>query len=195
MTKICIVLILVLIHSIAIGSDIATNASENAKKYLYLREKTNNNDAKEIDMFLKYIGLPPRLSWCAAFVVYNFKEVSTSNKIPLPKYGRVATIWSTAKNNPIRYKTFTSDQVRLGLVKLQQGDLPIWQSGKSTNGDFNGHIGHLLKQVDNSKIVTIEGNTLPEGVKGSQREGGGVYIRNRYIAPGTFKIIGFIRVQ
>ena len=38
-----------------------------AEGYTYVREKTNHNDAPEIDRFLKYVGLAPHLSWCLAF--------------------------------------------------------------------------------------------------------------------------------
>lgn len=185
------------VPSKARGETIGEAAMQNAHRYLYLREKTNRNDAPEIDQFLKYLGLPSRLSWCAAFVIWNHKEAAeaTGQKQPLPKHGRVAKLWEIAKNNPVRYTTFTTEQVRLGLIKLQPGDLPIWKSSPVTNGDFNGHIGHTIKQITNKHIRTIEGNTLPEGQAGNQREGGGVYVRNRYLAPGNFTIIGFIRTQ
>jgi hypothetical protein len=183
--------------TVCADSILATEAVHSAETYTYLRERTNKNDAPEIDMFLKYLGLPPRLSWCAGFVIYNYHLAADKLKVkqPVPRIGRCATLWSTCKSNPIRYKTFTVDQVRLGFIKLQTGDMAIWRHGVGTSTDFDGHIGLITGQVNNSHVTTIEGNTMPEasGNTGNQREGGGVYKRNRYLKPSSFAIIGFIR--
>lgn len=170
-------------------------AAENALKYTYIREKTNRNDHPDIDKFLKYLGLPPRQSWCAAFVIYNFKEASEKISVPqpLPKYARVALLLKKCKENPLRFKVLTKEQVVLDLIKLEKGDLPVWICSPVKNDDFNGHIGFVLKQIDTKTIHTIEGNTTP-GNTGDQREGGGVYERTRKIVPSsTFRLEYFIR--
>lgn len=194
-------LILVLLLSFCVpgclnAQQLAETAAKNATKYTYVREKTNHNDAPEIDKMLAYLGLPKGLSWCAAFVLYNYKEASDDLKVKqsLPKYGRVAMLADACKRNPLRYQWITTDQVRFGSVKLQAGDIPMWAHGDTSSGDFNGHTGLELHQFSNVSIQTIEGNTS-SGNSGSQRDGNGVFIRTRTIAPGSFRIIGFCRVR
>lgn len=172
-------------------------ACENSFKYTYIREKTNKNDHPDIDKFLAYLGLPPRLSWCASFVIYNFKEVSEKMNIkqPLPKYARVAMLLNKCKENPLRFKIIPKEQVLLQLIRLEKGDLPIWVCSPVKNNDFNGHIGFVIEQIDIKTIKTIEGNTT-SGDTGDQREGGGVYIRNRKIKTiSNFSLEQFIRVN
>lgn len=178
------------------GSLLGEEAVVQARKYSYVREITNHNDAPEIDQFLAYIGLPKQLSWCAAYVIFSYKNASEilHVKQPLPKYGRVAMLWETCKRNPLKYRTFTADDVRFGSVQLQAGDIPIFAHGTIRNGDFNGHTGLVQSQLSNVKMQTIEGNTS-SGNGGSQREGNGVFERTRTISPGTFRIIGFCRVR
>lgn len=170
----------------------------NAEKYLYVREKTNTNDAPEIDKFLAYLGLPKGLSWCAAYICFVHKESADSLQIknPLPRIGRVSTLWDLAQENDLRYKTFDSEEVLSGELKLNKADIPIWESNNLAKvKNFNGHTGLILYQKDNNSFKSIEGNTTPNN-KGDQREGGGVYERDRTLGIGTkFNVLGFIRVR
>lgn len=178
------------------GDSLPAAAAENGKKYLYVREKTNRNDHPDIDRFLAYLGLPKGLSWCAAYVLFNWKEAAEAQgvKQPLPRYGRVAMLKKVCEQNPLKYRWIPAEQVRMGSVKLQKGDLPMWASGTIRNGDFNGHIGMTLEQFTLRSFQDIEGNTGP-GNAGDQREGNGVYIRTRTIEGGNFRILGFCRVR
>lgn len=194
--KIALLLILVLAAKVNYAADLPQAATVNAYRYLDLRERTNNNDAPEIDRFLAYLGLPKGLSWCAAFAIYNYKEASDVLRVrqPFPRLGRVSMLRQACISNPIKYRYITADEVRLGSVQLRPGDLPLWAHGTVRGGDFNGHTGLVIKQLSTRKISTIEGNTMP-GPGGNQREGGGVYIRERVINPGTFRILGFCRAK
>lgn len=169
----------------------------NAEKYLYVRELTNNNDAPEIDKFLTYLGLPKHLPWCSAYVVYVCKEAADSLQIknPIFRTGKVSSLWEFSQENELRYKTFDSEEVLSGEIKLTKSDIPIWASGLIKNNDFSGHTGLVRYQINKDKFATIEGNTTP-GDKGNQREGGGVYERERKLAIGSkFQVLGFIRVR
>lgn len=186
-------------------SSLASAALTNSGKYNKLREKTNRNDAPDIDRFLTYVGLDNKAefkragsgySWCAAFVLMNYKEAADALKVPqpLPRTAGVANLWRITRANPIRYRTFTTDQVRLGLIKLLPGDIVIWKHGAKA---FQfGHTGLHKEQYSLSRIGTREGNTSEEGSSGSQSNGGGVFDRVRYLAPNnSFSIIGFIRAK
>jgi len=190
-----ILLILVILPVLSYGeSSLPPLATKNANRYLHVREYTNRNDHPEIDKMLGYLGLPKGLSWCAAFSLYNYKEAADALRIkqPFPRYGRVAMLWDRCKSNPLRYKAISADDVRFGGVRLRPGDLPVWANGSIREGDFNGHTGLVITQYSSMKFKSIEGNTQP-GPEGNQREGGGVYIRERTITPGTFRILGFCR--
>jgi hypothetical protein len=179
-----------------LGKTVVTNA----KKYLKLRERTNHNDAPDIDKFMKYVGLnnPAQYkstgtgySWCAGFVLYNYFEACSKLKIDqtLPKTAGVANLWNKTRANPIRYRTIPASQVRLGLIKLQPGDIIIWKHGYSA---FTlGHTGMNEEQLTMTEIFSIEGNTSGSGLS---REGGGVFENKRIIsATGSMQIVGFIR--
>lgn len=189
-----LLLAVALLASTAYADELPRAAVDNAHKYLHVRERSNRNDAPEIDRFLSYLGLPKGLAWCAAFSLYNYKEAADVLQVrqPFPRYGRVAMLWETCKRHPLKYRTITADQVRLGSVQLQAGDLPIWASGRIKGGDFNGHTGLVLAQISPIRFYSIEGNTTP-GPTGNQRDGGGVYERVRSISPGSFRILGFCR--
>ena len=179
-----------------LAAELPGQAVRQAHNYLHVRELTGRNDHPDIDRFLGYLGLPKGLSWCAAYVLYSYKEAADELRMrqPLPRYGRVARLASVCKSNPLKYRWITTDEVRFGSVRLQPGDMPMWANGRIRSGDFDGHIGLGLQQLSPVKIRTIEGNTS-SGNKGSQREGNGVFIRERAINPGSFRIIGFCRVR
>jgi len=178
------------------AADLPETAVKNAHQYLKLREKTGNNDSPEIDRMLAYLGLPKHLSWCAAFSIYNYYQAAEALHVkqPFPKYGRVAMLRQACINNPLKYRYITADEVRLGSVYLSSGDLPLWAHGTIRGGDFNGHTGLVIQQLSPRSFQSIEGNTS-SGSKGSQNNGNGVFIRERQISPGTFRILGFCRVR
>lgn len=187
------------------AADLPTNATVNAFKYLHVRERSNRNDAPEIDRMLAYLGLPKGLSWCAAFSLTCYKDAADEMRIkqPFPKYGRVSMLRQACINNPLKFRYIASDEVRFGSVRLQPGDLPLWANGTintrrdknlGSYQDFNGHTGLVIKQLSPRTFRSIEGNTQP-GPEGDQREGGGVYLRTRAINPGNFRILGFCRVR
>lgn len=177
------------------AADLPELSVQKGKSYLHVREKTNHNDAPEIDRMLAYLGLPKGLSWCAAYSLYCYKEGADELRIkqPFPRYGRVAMLWSACKANPLKYKAITADQVRLGSVQLRPGDLPVWANGTIRDGDFSGHTGLVITQLSPRTFRSIEGNTS-SGNKGSQSDGNGVFIRERSISPGSFRILGFCRM-
>lgn len=176
------------------AADLPELAVQKGKAYLHVRERTNLNDAPEIDRMLAYLGLPKGLSWCAAYSLTCYREAADELRVkqPFPKYGRVAMLKAACERNPLKYRWITADEVRFGSVQLRPGDLPMWAHGTIRAGDFNGHTGLVVKQLSPRSFRSIEGNTQP-GPGGNQREGGGVYERTRAIEPGSFRILGFCR--
>jgi len=126
------------------------------------------NSGKQVNQYLKSVGLKSGNSWCMAFVYWCFheaaKELNAVN--PLVKTGGVMRQWNEASST----HRFSQPQV---------GDIMILDYGKGL-----GHTG-IVQQVDGNNIWTIEGNTNDDG----SREGYEVARRKRSVAACK----GFIR--
>lgn len=176
------------------GAEVPTVAVESAAKHLGLRERTNNNDHPEIDKMLAYCGVPPRNSWCMAFVQWHYGQAATSlhTRNPLYRSARCYTVWRSAVDNPLRHYIIKPEEVLAGK-KIPVGAVAVWRSGSAArNRNWNGHTGLVLAQKSARLFVCREGNTMPSA-KGNQREGGGVYDRVRGYGLGTtFEVQGWI---
>jgi len=165
-------------------------------------ERTNNNDHPQITKWLKEIGLPPGLAWCAAAAVGIFREAAGNLGIqsPLPKMGRVASIWDYCKSRELRFRIFRPDEAM--LLGLRPGDLAIWRHGKGVAKNFDGHIEINVAQANSRQFHSDGGNTVPSNAGGQREQSkqdankGGYYRRTRGLGFGTsFAVEGFIRIR
>lgn len=108
--------------------------------------------------------------WCAGFVSWCFAQANLSALVAAENsHGFVSTInglaWFKKKGQLIDPKT------------AQPGDIVFF------DWDGAGHADHVEIVESNGKtfLTTIGGNTSPEGVKGSQQNGGGCYRRKRLL--------------
>ena len=147
--------------------------------YTYVREKTNHNDAPEINMFLKYIGLAPGNPYCLAFDNFCWGQVVKPN--PYPRVGGTVRFMEIAKDHPLRYKIYTPADLTLGRGN-PTGGIGIYF--------HNAHAGHAVlfdKMLDLHMFSTIEGNTVGVASKDTAEQRGegktknqqGVYRRVR----------------
>jgi hypothetical protein len=179
-----------------------------ANKYLYVREATNNNDAPEIDKWLKVCGLGSGYSYCAAFTVSMYKETfeKFNLKSPLPRTAGVAKFAEYTIKRPFEFKVISTKKMNWGIDKPQVGDLVSWKRGSSIFNGFGymGHQGITISPLPNMRVKAIEGNTKAgEGgdqsgtVKGDMKYGHeGVYVRERGLGLNSkFPIVYFIRLQ
>lgn len=158
----------------------------------YVREYTNHNDHPAIDKMLAFLGLPKGLSWCLAFCLWCYHAAAPSGPFPFPKIARCSTFWEQTTENPLRYKTFTPEDVAWKTEKLQPGDIGIFSHNADRKKNWEGHAVLVVKDLGKGKISTIEGNTMP-GPGGNQREGGGVYYRTRQAGVKGLWLEGFVR--
>jgi hypothetical protein len=128
-----------------------------AKKYLYVREESYNQ-SREIDEWNRYAGVALGSPYCASFVSWVHHQAGL--KAPV-------SAWAP-------------DQVRRNNVpfsSLKSGDVfgIYFQSKKRV-----AHVG-LVDRVKGSYVMTVEANTSPDAVAGSNadRDGQGVYARRR----------------
>ena len=149
------------------------HAMELMKSQLWVREKTGNNDGPEVEKFLKSVGLGKGYSWCMAFVFWAHNKTAEDLKIPLltPKTAGVLECLRRAKKYVITGAPLPGDQFIM---------------------DFGGGHGHtgVVTLTKDKYIYTVEGNTAADpSYKGEDREGNGVFERNRPIS----SITAFIR--
>lgn len=178
-----------------------------AKKYLNVREATNNNDNPEIDKWLKNCGLGKGYSYCAAYTIYMYKLTFEEYKLksPLPNYAGVARFAEYSIKHPFDFKVISTKKMKWGVDKPEVGDIISWGHGTSFKGfGYMGHQGITIIPLPNQKVNSIEGNTKAgDGgdqsgtIKGDMTYGHeGVYIRTRSLGLNSnFPILYFIRLQ
>ena len=137
-----------------------------------------NNNTK----YGKWIGANYQ-AWCASYVSWVGYEASRqfgdSNVIPYSSNAANLQDWIVSKcgGKWIMPKTASNTAKKNGFKKAKFGDIVDFDFGK--NNLYRQHIGICIGKIGNY-YVTIEGNTSPQGVDGSQNNGDGVYIRRRH---------------
>lgn len=108
-------------------------------------------------------------AWCAAFICYLFKTVSSkgvqhSFKLPNTASAYAFRKWATINSNFV-------EVFEAPFSSIQPGDLLI----------FNfSHIGMAVGSLQGNRVDTVEGNTGPgPAAPAKDRDGGGVYKRSR----------------
>lgn len=129
--------------------------------YIGVREKTGSNDGKEVEMFLRSVGLGKGYAWCAAFVKYcmleaGIKAAERMNGMALSTENKKDFVYHNRKfvKVPQAGDVFTLYYARLGRI---------------------GHTGFFDKEINSSIFESVEGNTNNQ----NSREGDGVYRRKR----------------
>lgn len=159
-----------------------------AKEYQHVREvKTRPNRSKEIDAFHDYAGLPYGNPWCLMYVNYMWKEaLDPYGLAPYTRTARVSSLYKYALKHKYLYKVKFAKGLAYGVQSAEPGDMIIWVKNYNQNilvndGNPSGHTGFIIEEVEPGKFKTIEGNTS-SGKSGSQRDGDGVFIRNRSVS-------------
>ena len=183
---------------------------DTALTYVGTVERGGNNRGPTVERFLRSVRLGPGAAWCAAFTSYVRRAASDADgrlRGPFespgrPHYGAVAT----------RHLGFggviSAAEVWRGARSVPVGSLVVWRNGAS----WTGHVGVVWRDDDPTDEGfapddrspdalawrhrcgrTVEGNTS-SGRSGSQRDGGGVYPRDRCLSHSYFRIVGFVPV-
>ena len=132
-----------------------------------------SNGGKDVEAYLRSVGLAKGYAWCMAFVYWcvNKASMELGNKNPLVRTGGVLVQWNSCT---LRKLPKTSSAIK-------PGDIFVMEFGGGT-----GHTG-FVEKVEGSLIHTIEGNTNEDG----SREGYEVARRVRPLS--SFK--GFIQLN
>lgn len=159
---------------------------DTALAYVGTVERGGNNRGARVERFLRSVGLGPGNPWCAAYVSY----VLDAAGVRAPLDGRRRMIRSGLAARFITARSIRASEALRGVKRVPPGAVVVWRKG---NGPF-GHAGFAVAW-DGASGETVEGNTSP-GRAGSQRDGDGVWRRQRRITPGRYlRIVSFTPVD
>ncbi len=159
---------------------------DTALAYVGTVEQGGANRGARVERFLQSVGLGPGQPWCAAYVSY----VLGATGVRAPLDGRRRVIRSGLAARFITARSVRASEALRGVKQVPPGAVVIWRKG---NGPF-GHAGFAVSW-DGASGETVEGNTS-SGRAGSQRDGDGVWRRQRRISPGSyFRIVSFTPVD
>lgn len=148
-----------------------------------VKEKTGRNDGRKVESYLRSVGLAKGNPYCAAGQYWCFYSSATDlgmpkKSIPIYRTGSTVTMFNEAmkigqKSNP--YPIID--------------DLMFWRRPSQ----LRGHVERII-EVNKAGWVTTIGFNTSSGDKGSQDDGGGVYLRKRNIHHflGRMVVRGFI---
>jgi hypothetical protein len=124
-----------------------------------VREATGHNDGKDVEKYLRSVGLGKGYPWCAAFVHWCLDSARINNTIN----GAAASAHNSKD-----------------LVWYHKTQLKIPESGDVFTLWFNalgriGHTGFFHRKINSTVYESVEGNTNEAG----SREGDGVYKKYR----------------
>lgn len=129
-----------------------------------VREKTGKNDGKEVEMYLRSVGLGSGFSYCAAYLKWCFDSAQIKTTI---------TAWSpTAENRKmIIYKN------KKFFEEPKAGDVITFYYPKLKRV---GHCGYYDSRLNDKIYVSVEANTSGAGSVGEiVRDGSGVFKKYR----------------
>ncbi len=138
-------------------------------------ERTGNNDGPRVAMYLRSVGLREGFPYCAAFVCWSWDALHAP--LPFRRTGLASAIFVDGARRGVPGGTGSA------------GDLLAWRYANSASG----HVGRVVKPAAAGWVVTLEANTS-SGARGSQRDGGGVYLKRRNTKSplGRMQFCGFI---
>lgn len=163
-----------------LDKDCRTLMVEAAKCFIGVREKTNNNDGKMVELIQKTSGGKKGYAWCMYFVqtCIAYAEVKTGLKSKIKSSGSCADV-----------RTNSEAEMKVKNIPLQ-GAVILW-----IHKNGNGHTG-IVVAADEETFFAIEGNTTGglDEQGNIEREGGGCYYTKRSMHPtGEMKLWGFLK--
>ena len=150
----------------AILSAAAALVAEAANYVGHTEAPPGSNRSPQIDSWLQAVHSPIGSPWCMAFAWCMGRDALGMNW-PVPKAGRVQTVVDWAMR-----ELFYREDPRMGdLAVLYFPALARY-----------AHVG-IVRGLHSETFSTIEGNTVPDGSGGNQREGYGIFRRTRHLTP------------
>ena len=165
---------------------ISKKAAQDActKEVLSVRED-GSNAGTFVERYLSAVGLGPGNPWCMAFVVLRLVKAAHSLSMTLPsempRTGSTVIFsdWGKKKTWWIRRA-----DLELGRERIQEGDIVFYFF---TSKGRIAHTGIVVDANSNNDFKTVEGNTSSGLRDVVDRDGQGVYMKQRSLgALGLF---------
>lgn len=156
---------------------IARRAAADALANVGVQEEGGNNRGKFVELYQKSVGIPPGSPWCAAFLRFRLEAADARiepNDLPpsFPDSGWCPdySAWGRKMGllTPVSLARESPSRVAVGDLAL------FWFSTLKRHA----HIG-IVVEVHSWGVVTVEGNTGPESGAGVDRDGDGVFRKER----------------
>lgn len=163
-----------------------------ARSYVWVTEQGGPNKGQVVEQFQKAVdGKAQGEPWCVGFVQYCVKRVdSLADALARANTSMRSRLYQSELATEVWHKS----PRELRLLGPTPGAIVVWARLVDGKPSWQGHIGIVtgLSAAPHEPDTTVEGNTS-SGVQGSQREGDGVYERERrdYELPGFVKL-GFL---
>lgn len=148
-----------------------------------VKEKTGRNDGREVEIYLRSVGLVKGNPYCAAGQYWCFyssaKDLGlTFKSIPIYRTGSTVNMFNEAMKNGQKSNSYPMID-----------DLMFWRRPN----EWRGHVERIIKVKNAGWVVTVGFNTS-SGDSGTQDDGGGVYKRKRNVhhVLGRMVVRGFI---
>jgi hypothetical protein len=156
-----------------------------AKEVLSVRE-SGSNSGTFVNRYLSAVGLGPGNPWCMAFVVLRLIKAAHSLALTIPnvmpRTGSTVVFsnWGKAKSWFIKRA-----DLELGRARIQKGDIVFYFF--ASKGRI-AHTGIVVDVTSNNDFKTVEGNTSSGLRDVVDRDGQGVYMKQRSL--GSLGLFG-----
>jgi hypothetical protein len=135
-----------------------------------------SNEGPRIAEYMSAVGLSDGYPWCAGFARKMLDQVGADRP----------DVRSAGATDYVTESSIEAKRALRGTRDVPDGALAVWRRGDT----WKGHIG-IVRTWQKQCGRTVEGNTSP-GEAGPQRDGDGVWRRERCIRPGSyFRIVAF----
>lgn len=135
----------------------AKDVIAHAKKFV---DEKYAEEGDNLTIMGKWYGLNGQ-PWCAMFVSYCFYLAKALDLIKMTGKKGFASC-------DAGLKAFAKAGMLVPVGQAQAGDIVFFQFDKDKEPD---HVGFVVRN-DGKNLICFEGNTTPDGVKGSQANGG-----------------------
>lgn len=154
---------------------VALRAAKDALANVGVTEEGGENRGKWVEVYLRSVGLQPGDPWCAAFIHYRVRSAAKALGVtlsPAPPVSGYCPDWKAWAVKRGFWLPVDTDE------KILSGDLALfWFPAKNRVA----HIGIVVERMEGGTGVwTVEGNTGPEHGQEVNREGDGVYQKERH---------------
>lgn len=162
--------------ALSLPGPIALRAVADAEANVGVTEEGGENRGKWVETYLASVGLTAGAPWCAAFVYFRLQKAATTLAQPLPADFPRSGYCPDFKAWGIKHGVWVpATNAKANPALIKRGDLLLFYFASKQRV---AHIG-IVSSVRTDGVFSVEGNTGPESGEVVNREGDGVYKKDR----------------